>query len=121
MPLYEAIINFQHIAFCSLASVADAIMVLLIYFGFALIYKSPLWISKLTIPRTLLLMLVGGVGAVASEVRHLSAGSWAYSKSMPNIPIFNVGLSPVLQFILLPVCIYYLSYKIKLPGRVNKA
>ena len=58
-------------------------------------------------------MLTGGIGAVAAEIRNLSAGSWAYSKSMPIIPFLNVGLSPVLQFMLLPAIIFYLGFKIK--------
>lgn len=114
MPLFkDASFNIEHIAFCALASVADAIMVLLIYFCFALIYRNPLWVENLTLPRILLLMLVGAIGAIIAEMRHVSAGSWAYGKSMPIIPIVDVGLSPVLQFMLLPTLIYYLSFKIK--------
>lgn len=29
--------------------------------------------------------------------------SWAYSESMPVVPIFDVGLSPLLQWIIIPV------------------
>lgn len=114
IPLYKgASFNIEHIAFCALATIADAIMVLLIYFGFALIYKNPLWVENLTLPRILILMLVGGLGAVAAEIRHVSSRSWAYDTSMPIIPVVDVGLSPVLQLMLLPACIYYLSFKIK--------
>jgi len=114
LPLYkDAVFNIQHIAFCALASVADAIMVLLIYFCFALIYENPLWVEELTAPRIFILMLVGVVGAIAAEMRHLSAGTWAYDNSMPILPVVDVGLSPVLQFMLLPVLIYYLSNKKK--------
>ncbi|MEJ7678311.1 MAG: hypothetical protein WKG06_10710 [Segetibacter sp.] len=116
MPLYKnTSYPTQHIAFCALASVADMIMVLLIYFGFALIYKRPFWIKEATIPRILFVMLVGGIGAIIAEMRHVTAGNWAYDKSMPIIPIVDVGLSPVLPFTLLPTCIYYLSF------RINKA
>lgn len=112
MPLYkDASFNIEHIAFCALASVADAIMVLIIYLVFAVVYKSPLWVQNLTLPRILLVMLVGGLGAIAAEIRHLSSGTWAYDASMPIIPGVDVGLSPVLQFMLLPAFIYYLSYK----------
>ena len=117
MPLYkDAPFTIQHIAFCGLASVADAIMVLLIYFGFALIYKDPLWIKAATVPRIFFLILVGGIGAIIAEIGHVSAGNWAYDRIMPIIPVFDVGLSPVLQFMLLPACIYYLSFKIKNHG-----
>ncbi|OJY97497.1 MAG: hypothetical protein DI535_21880 [Citrobacter freundii] len=114
MPLYkDAPFNIQHIAFCALASVADAIMVLLIYFCFALIYKNPLWVQEFTMLRILILMLVGGIGAILAEMRHLSLGNWAYDKSMPLIPVIKVGISPVLQFMILPALIYYLSFKVK--------
>ena len=114
MPLYKnAPYDLAHIAFCALASVADVIMVLLIYSCFALIYKNPLWVKRLTAFRIVLLMLVGGLGAIVAEVRHLSAGNWAYDDDMPILPFLNVGLSPLLQFMLLPTLIYYLSYKKK--------
>ncbi len=117
MPLYkDASFDIEHIAFCALASVADAIMVLLIYLCFALIYKNPLWVQNLTLLRILLLLLVGAIGAIVAEMRHVSTGNWAYGKSMPIIPGVDVGLSPVLQFMLLPTLIYYLSFKIKNHG-----
>lgn len=110
-PLYEGYtFDIQHITFCALASVADAIMVLLIYFGLALVFKNALWAQNITLPRILLVMLIGGVGAILAEVRHLSAGTWAYAESMPIIPFVDAGLSPVLQFTVLPVLIYCLSF-----------
>ena len=115
MPFYKgASFDIQHIAFCSLASVADAIMVLLLYFCFALIYKKPLWVQDLAFSRILILMFVGGIGAIGAELRHIASENWAYATSMPIIPVINVGLSPVLQFMLLPACIYYFSFKMKI-------
>ena len=47
-PLYKGFTySISHIAFCGLASLADAIMVILIYFVLAIIYKDPLWICLL--------------------------------------------------------------------------
>ena len=57
-------------------------------------------------------MLIGAAGAVLSEKRHLIIGSWAYDQSMPIVPFVKVGISPLLQFFLLPVVIYFLSYRI---------
>lgn len=114
MPLYkDASFNIGQIAFCALASIADAIMVLLLYFGFALIYKKPFWAQDLSVGKTVILMLAGGIGAIVAELRHLGAGSWTYSTSMPIIPVLNVGLSPVLQFMLLPPFIFYVSCKME--------
>ena len=109
-PLYNSFtFSLSHIAFCGLASVADALMVMLIYFFLAIIYKNPLWIMHINFQRILTLVLIGGVGAILSEMRHLSIGTWSYTLSMPTLPFVHVGLSPVLQFILLPGLIFYLS------------
>ncbi len=111
MPLYDsASFTINHITYCALGSVADAIMVLLLYFGFALIFKTPFWIHPLKGQRIVILVFTGGIGAALSEMRHLSLGNWAYSDLMPLIPIINVGISPVLQFMILPVFIYILSF-----------
>lgn len=112
-PLYTVCsYDRSHFIFLALASLADAIMVGLLYFGFALIYRNGLWIRHLTTARVFWLMLVGGAGATVSEVAHLSAGNWAYTNRMPIIPIIEVGLTPVLQFTILPVLIYCLSIRL---------
>lgn len=110
MPLYKGpSYSIKQIAFCTLASVADALMVLLLYFGVAFIFRNPLWIQHLKWQQITIVILIGGTGAVLAEMRHLSSGSWAYDNSMPIIPFVNVGISPVLQFMILPLLIYFLS------------
>lgn len=111
-PFYQGYTgSLQHIAFCILAAIADAIMVLFLYFGFALIYKNSFWAYSLTWQRILLIMIIGGIGATLTEMIYTSLGGWAYTKGMPIIPIINVGLAPVLQFMILPVIIYALSFR----------
>ncbi|MBU1372654.1 MAG: hypothetical protein KJ712_03955 [Bacteroidetes bacterium] len=113
IPLYkEGLYSLSHILFCVMASVADAIMVLLIFFGFSLIYKDSLWIKKIDLSKILFLIIAGGIGAVLAETRHLSIGTWSYAASMPIIPVITVGLSPVLQFMILPLLIYWVAFKV---------
>ena len=110
IPLYKnSAYDFKHIAFCALATLADVLMVQLLYFGLTLIFKNLFWIQPLKFYRVAILVSIGGAGAVLSEMRHLSLGSWAYDNSMPIIPFVNVGISPVLQFMILPLLIYFLS------------
>ena len=112
LPLYKnAAYNIEHIAFCALASIADVLMVLLLYFSFAFIFKDAFWIQDLQFKRVLLLIILGGVGAVLFEMRHLLLGSWAYDKSMPILPFVSVGITPVVQFMILPVLIYFISLR----------
>ena len=106
--LYTAFVyDWPHVAFLGLASLADTIMAGLLYFGFALIYKNGFWIQHLTVSRTVWLVLVGGAGAAVSEIAHLSAGNWTYTNQMPLV--FGIGLTPLLQFSVLPLLIYWLS------------
>jgi len=82
LPLYKNnVYDALHIALCALASVTDAIMVLLIYFSLALIYKNTFWIKDINIQRAMILILIGGIGAVLAEMRHVSQGYWTYATS----------------------------------------
>lgn len=118
MPLYQNMpFGWQSTLFCALASLADVIMLLLLYYGFAFIYKNPFWITALSFQRILVLIVAGGIGAVLFELRHLSSGSWSYDGAMPLIPVLNVGLSPVLQFMVLPIIILYLTLNINKSGK----
>jgi len=112
-PLYEGFqYDLGHVAFCALASVADMFMVLILLFAFGLIFKNVCWIVPLRFNRSLVLILVGGVGAMLAEKWHTASGDWSYADTMPLIPIVEVGLSPVLQFTVLPLIVFVLSKKI---------
>ena len=118
-PLYKGCgYGFAHVTFLALASLADAILAVLLYFGFALVYRNGRWAHPLTARRGFWLMVVGGTGAVVSEMAHLAAGNWAYTAGMPLIPGIGVGIAPVLQFTVLPVLIYSLSSCLTAPKAV---
>ena len=88
-PLYEGFeYDLKHISFCALASVADMLMVFI-----------------------LLLVLVGFFGAILAEVWHTARGDWAYVDAMPRLPVAEVGISPVLQFTILPWLIFLICKK----------
>ena len=92
-PLYKGgAYKLDHLPMLALASLADAILVDLLYLGFALIYQSGLWAHPLTPLRTFWLMAVGGTGAILTEVAHVSAGNWAYTNKMPLVPGTGAGL-----------------------------
>ncbi len=114
MPLFLNMLpGWQSTLFCILASVADTIMVLLIYYGFALLYNNNWWMIRPGPYRLMILVLTGGAGAVLAELRHINLGTWGYSTHMPMIPGLKVGLVPVLQFMLLPGVIYFLAISFK--------
>ena len=121
IPLYNgSSFNTSHIAFCALGSLADVIMVVLLYLVFAIIYKNAFWIQNVKWQKIIILMLIGATGAILSEMRHLSLSSWAYADSMPIIPVVKVGISPVLQFTILPLLIYRISFYFSLVRKRRK-
>ena len=112
-PLYRGFTyTLPHLVVCTLASTADVTMVVLLYFIFAIFYKNPFWGKRLSFIRVIIMMIIGGIGTIVAESFHTSAGSWVYSDKMPIIPMVKVGLSPVLQFFILPVLIYYVSFRL---------
>jgi uncharacterized membrane protein len=111
----------RHVAFLSLASLADAIMAALLYLGLALVYRDGFWVRQLTSRRAFWLVIIGGAGAALTEVVHLAVGSWVYTDRMPLIPGLGVGLSPVLQFAVLPLLTYSLSFYLTVPRRIPAA
>lgn len=112
-PLYEGFeYDLNHLSFCALASVADMLMVLILYFAFILIYKDIFWTGYMGIKRISFLILVGGSGAIFAEMWHTARGDWSYAETMPMVPFAEVGLLPVLQFALLPWLVFYVGNKI---------
>lgn len=111
-PLYEGFgYDAQHIMFCALASIADMLMVLILLFGFGLLYRDVFWINYLGPKRILILIMAGTVGAITAEMWHISRGDWGYAEAMPMVPWVQVGLSPVLQFAVLPLLIFLIFKK----------
>jgi hypothetical protein len=112
-PLYKEFkYDFSHISFCTLASITDMLTLLLLFFVFSLVLKNVNWIEQLSFSNVLLLMLVGALSSTLVEIWHINRGDWLYAKSMPLIPIVKAGVSPVLQFTILPLIIFIISKKI---------
>ncbi len=111
-PLYEGFeYDWQHVSFCALASIADMLIVLILLFGFGLIYRNVFWINFLSPKWILLLVMVGTVGAIIAEMWHTTQGDWTYAEAMPIVPGVGVGLSPVMQFAVLPYLIFLIGKK----------
>ena len=71
---------------------------------------APTWPEQ-GLVKTWALMLILGVGyTIYSEWINVSVrGSWAYNSSMPRLPILGTGISPVLQWIVVPTLSLHLA------------
>ncbi len=93
------------------ASGGDIIMILLIFLGISLYNKSLNW--QLNQKNMLLSILFGIVIAVTFEVYAQHTNRFEYLSKMPLIPLFNVGVTPVLQMVVTPLVTFFLVNRLK--------
>jgi len=87
---------------CFRASLGDGVIILFIWFLGYLIYRRNDWFDLTSVSSLAVMQLSGALIAIGIEIHALSTGRWAYSSLMPLIPVIGVGLSPLLQLLLLP-------------------
>jgi hypothetical protein len=114
-PVFDRMADASHwqatIA-CSLATVGDAVIMLVAYWVVSAYYGDRGWII---VPRTAQIALFVAVGATVTVAieRLVLEGQWIhewrYSPSMPVLPGIGVGLSPVLQWLLLPPLVIWFA------------
>lgn len=74
------------------------------------IFGRPNWPKSGTRPVWLLTLLLGVSYTIYSEWLNVSVrGSWAYSDLMPTLPVLGTGLAPLLQWIVVPTLVLWLS------------
>lgn len=88
---------------CFVPSLGDGLMTLIIYWSGWLLFRDFWWILN---PRVKGYFFIIGAGLILALVVEWNAlyrtGAWSYNEKMIWIPIFGVGLSPILQMVLLP-------------------
>lgn len=94
---------------CFQASLGDLLILALLYGLMACAAEDWNWFRRLSHWRLLLLALVGFLVAVAIELRALLEGAWSYSEAMPRVPLLHVGWAPILQMIVIPLGLAWLS------------
>ena len=113
-PLFEGMANAPHwtiVKVCSWATLGDAVIMLVAYWLVSAQARSRRWILSPTNSQLLLFVTVGVVITAMIEwlaLRGLWFGEWKYSPLMQVIPGIGVGLSPVLQWIVLPPLVAWL-------------
>lgn len=79
------------------ATFGDVAILLFIYLIISLVFGDWKWIKREKAISYVIVFLIGFILAIIIEKYALLTGRWAYNESMPIIPYFNVGLTPVLQ------------------------
>ena len=104
MPLYVAMDFSDPMSWliCFQASLGDGFIVLFIWGTGYLIFRDLHWFRRKSMITLAFLLISGAIIAVGFEIHAIQTGRWAYSGLMPIVPGIEVGLSPLVQLIILP-------------------
>ena len=111
MPLYvEDGKLLEFAAHCIVPSLGDGVIVLIIFGVGWWVLRRVDWFVRPGASAYALMLVTGFVIAILIEwVAVYGIGRWSYTERMPVLPVLNVGLSPVLQMLLLPPLIFKLA------------
>jgi hypothetical protein len=110
-PLYRDYGSFwQHFPMCLAASAMDAVIVVALYLIVARLRHSIDWIANTDWISVLLLVGLGGITVAIIEKSMLFIGIWGYASSMPLLFNTGIGLTPLLQLMILPLPILLISH-----------
>ena len=113
-PLYAGKASLGAMAWhCFFASMGDGIILWIIYgLGWAA-FGNWLWTTQPGSWQMAFMVSVSLVMAVFIEWSALHwLRRWAYTEQMPRIPVLDVGLTPILQMLILPPLIFLLTQKL---------
>ena len=109
VPLFAGMAEAPHwtaIKRCAMATLGDIVIMLIAYWFVAVIARSRRWITAPTAAYLTIFVAVGVTITALIErlaLRGLWLGGWEYSSLMPVIPGIGVGLSPLAQWVVLPL------------------
>ena len=90
----------------------DGLITVALYLLVGMLVKNAGWAKRFNRQRFMFLIVLGFLWAVGVEYHAIEvAHRWTYAKSMPMIPILNVGVAPVLQMVIIPFFAIWLIRK----------
>jgi hypothetical protein len=107
MPSME---HWQAVRFCTQATLGDVLIALCAYWIVAMLRRDRGWILQANASAMFAFMALG-VAATLGLEWHATVlqQRWQYSALMPRLPLLGTGLTPVLQWLLLPPLIVWLA------------
>lgn len=105
---------WRHAPRCSLAALGDVTLSGLAWTCTALLFGWRWAFEGRVTSAALVWIAVGEVATIALERWALAAGRWTYAPHMPTI--FGVGLSPLVQWVIVPALTLALARRLRFPG-----
>ena len=114
VPLYHGMPEAAHwdaIKVCTRATFGDGAIMLLAYWGTALLVRDRWWIARPGLAPILTLIGIGLAVTVLLErlaiVSNNPNWGWRYAEAMPMVPVLGIGLTPFLQWLILPLLLVW--------------
>ncbi|MCR9193855.1 MAG: hypothetical protein NXH88_03930 [Hyphomonas sp.] len=116
VPTYAGMADLNHwdgIKICTSATIGDVGFALTAFWITALAARSRRWIAHPKLWQIGLFLGVGIALTVGFEYYYTEVSlRWTYSELMPRVPPFGTGLSPLIQWIVVPLLVVSLSLRI---------
>ncbi|MBO6638112.1 MAG: hypothetical protein JJ920_13180 [Roseitalea sp.] len=116
VPTYAGMADMNHwdgIKVCTSATVGDVGFALTAFWITALIARSRRWMADPKLWQIGVFVAVGIALTVGFEYYYTEVSlRWTYSDLMPRVPPFGTGLSPLIQWIVVPLLVVSLTRRI---------
>ncbi len=111
IPTYAGMTELNHwqgVLVCSQATIGDVGIALMAYWTTSLVARSRYWISNPSRREIVVFLLVGiSITILLEYIYTQVTHRWTYSDLMPLVPPFNTGLSPLLQWVTIPLLVLF--------------
>lgn len=92
----------------------DLLILLVLYEVIALLNRNRHWYANNVMSGGILFTLFGVVYTVYSEIVNVHVkGMWGYTDLMPIVPVFDIGGTPFLQWVLIPPVLLWLMRQVR--------
>ena len=106
VPLFAGMPSAEHwhaVLVCARATLGDVVIALIGFWTIAASTRARTWVLRPTAAHIIGFEAVGLLITVVMEwLATRVLGRWTYAEAMPVIPLLEVGLAPLLQWIVLP-------------------
>ena len=116
VPFFQGLAEAGHwnaILTCTRATLGDGFIILIAFWAPAFIWRDRLWFMRPSFRQLAFYVAVGLI--ITAILEHLATRSthpvwaWRYSELMPVVPGLGIGLTPLLQWVLIPPLVIWFS------------
>lgn len=113
VPFFQAMPEMPHwdaIFYCTRATLGDVLITLVAFWLVAAWQRNRDWLLRPRLPALAGFVAVGVLVTIALEWHATAlADRWQYAGFMPTVPLLGTGLLPLLQWLILPLVVIWLT------------